>query len=124
MILTQLRDLKVSVNSIPYIPHFDVVKKKNAMNNEELPKPLKCPECDKAVLNRRYPKCEFCGSDLPNEFRLSKEELKASKHALKIAKGYKNKLESSDDYATDSGGYYFNSGSYDFGGDGGCDGGD
>ncbi|MEO0509992.1 MAG: hypothetical protein AAF065_09050 [Verrucomicrobiota bacterium] len=37
-------------------------------------KELRCPECDGLVFNRRYPKCEHCGADLPKEFRLTEKE--------------------------------------------------
>jgi len=41
-------------------------------------KNLRCPECDGLIFNRRYPKCEHCGAELPQKFRLTEEELKES----------------------------------------------
>jgi hypothetical protein len=36
---------------------------------------FKCPECDRAVLNRKIDKCLFCGAALPSELLLSKEAI-------------------------------------------------
>ena len=41
----------------------------------------RCPECGFAVFNRRYPKCESCGSALPESIVYSAAE----RHALLAA---------------------------------------
>ena len=90
------------------------------MEKSELQQPYKCSECGRAVLNRRYPKCEFCGTDLPEEFKLTDKEIEASNKSMKEARGYKERQDGSDQYDLDSTNWTWSGG---FGGDG-CDGGD
>lgn len=37
--------------------------------------PFRCPACNFAVFNRRVPKCEKCGRELPEDFRFSSRDL-------------------------------------------------
>lgn len=36
--------------------------------------PPSCPHCGKTIFNKRYPKCEFCGTALPEGLALTTEE--------------------------------------------------
>ena len=36
----------------------------------------KCPHCGFTVYNKRYPKCERCGNELPSDMVISRKELK------------------------------------------------
>ena len=46
-----------------------------------LPAAPTCPNCQFAIFNRRYPRCESCGMELPESLVYSP----AQRHALKAA---------------------------------------
>jgi hypothetical protein len=35
---------------------------------------MKCPKCNREILNRRKEKCEFCNHSLPKEFRFTDDQ--------------------------------------------------
>jgi hypothetical protein len=39
--------------------------------------PPRCPVCNFLIFNRRYPKCESCGAELPAQLVYSEAELEA-----------------------------------------------
>jgi len=47
----------------------------------DLDAPPRCPECGFQVFNRRYPKCESCGAELPETIVYTPVE----RHALLVA---------------------------------------
>lgn len=77
------------------------------MNKDNSVEPLRCPECNGLVYNRRYPLCEFCKIPLPKEFRLTENEKTESESLMKEYRKEKEEENWSFLYNrdTDSGGY-------------------
>jgi hypothetical protein len=42
---------------------------------EELKSKFTCPECDRAILNRKVNRCLFCGATLPAELLFTQEKI-------------------------------------------------
>jgi hypothetical protein len=43
----------------------------------------RCPTCQREIYSRRRTTCEFCGAELPEEIRLSPEEIQAVKEEIR-----------------------------------------
>ncbi|MCA9772058.1 MAG: hypothetical protein KC466_06590 [Myxococcales bacterium] len=82
-----------------------------------------CPACQGPVYNRRRAACEHCGAAIPEEMRLSAEQIaRLTEVQEEEAKRHKASMETLRVPAR--GGVGGTEAWFDFGADGGCDGGD
>jgi transcription elongation factor Elf1 len=61
-----------------------------------LPRPGKyeCPACQREIYSRKRRTCEFCGAELPEEMRLSTEEIEVmEKEIEEIQAGHEQERE-------------------------------
>lgn len=77
----------------------------NSMNCMNAPANPKCPDCGFAVFNRRCPKCERCGAQLPSGIVYSTEErlaLQEKEYLEDVARRAEEGRRSSNGAASDS----------------------